>query len=182
MNLNSRITDLMDTKDRVVIAIDGKCASGKSTLAKKLEDKYNATVFHMDDFFLPFVRKTVERLSEAGGNVDYERAYEEIFSHLEDDSITYGRFDCSNGQVYEETKKLEKLVVIEGAYSMRPEFRMFYDLTIFSDIDYELQKNRIKERNGEEMLSKFIKEWIPLENTYFDELDIKNKSEIVLGE
>ena len=76
----------------IVIAIDGRCASGKTTLAKALQTeglpekvatektflkKQNVGVIHMDDFFLPRELRTKERLSEAGGNVDYERFAEE---------------------------------------------------------------------------------------------------------
>ena len=38
-------------KGRMTLAIDGLSASGKTTLAKLLEEKYECTVFHMDDFF-----------------------------------------------------------------------------------------------------------------------------------
>ncbi|QVK21124.1 uridine kinase [Mycoplasmatota bacterium] len=182
MQLYSRVGSLLNSKDRVIVAIDGKCASGKSTLANKLKEKYNGTVFHMDDYFLPFERKTLDRMSEPGGNVDYERIYEEVFLKLAADIIEFRRFDCRDGVYYKDSRRMNKLIIIEGAYSMRPEFRKFYDLSIFIDIDDKLQIERIKKRNGEHMLSKFINEWIPLENKYFTELNIKEECEIVLGE
>ena len=40
-------------KRRLVVALEGGSASGKTTLAALLQRIYNcATVFHMDDFFL----------------------------------------------------------------------------------------------------------------------------------
>ena len=60
------------------VAIDGPCASGKSTLGALLRGVYGANLFHMDDYFLPFARKTPERLAEPGGNVDYERFFAEV--------------------------------------------------------------------------------------------------------
>ena len=36
-------------QDYIVIAIDGRCASGKTTLAEKLAQYFHANVFHMDD-------------------------------------------------------------------------------------------------------------------------------------
>lgn len=39
-------------QDYIVIAIDGRCASGKTTLAEKLAQYFHANVFHMDDYFL----------------------------------------------------------------------------------------------------------------------------------
>ena len=43
---------LLEEKDFVLVAIDGKCTSGKTTLASKLTEIYDCNVFHMDDFFL----------------------------------------------------------------------------------------------------------------------------------
>lgn len=34
-----------------IIALDGRCAAGKSTLASVMKKEFGATVFHMDDFF-----------------------------------------------------------------------------------------------------------------------------------
>ena len=35
-----------------MIAIDGRCTSGKSSLALRLAEDFHASVVHMDDFFL----------------------------------------------------------------------------------------------------------------------------------
>ena len=35
-----------------IVAIDGRCASGKTTVSKALSEALKATVVHMDDFFL----------------------------------------------------------------------------------------------------------------------------------
>ncbi|MBQ7816856.1 MAG: uridine kinase, partial [Oscillospiraceae bacterium] len=69
------INNLLDNskKDVIWVAIDGPCASGKSSLGNFLNDNFICNVFHMDDFFLPPEMKTAERLAEVGGNVDYER-------------------------------------------------------------------------------------------------------------
>ena len=40
-------------KPRVIVAIDGRCAAGKTTLADHLKQELGTTVFHMDDFFSP---------------------------------------------------------------------------------------------------------------------------------
>ena len=47
----------LDALDHGVIALDGMCASGKSTLAAYAAQELGVTVFHMDDYFLqPFQR------------------------------------------------------------------------------------------------------------------------------
>ena len=52
------INEKMAKRERVVLAIDGGAASGKTTLAALISEKYAAAVVHMDDFFLPPARKT----------------------------------------------------------------------------------------------------------------------------
>ena len=71
-----QINMLLEEKNFVIVAIDGKCTSGKTTLASQLAEIYDCNVFHMDDFFLRPEQRTPERFAEVGGNVDYERFHE----------------------------------------------------------------------------------------------------------
>mgnify|MGYP003294461705 CR=1 FL=1 len=130
------INRLLAQKDRVIIAIDGKCTSGKTTLASQLAEIYDCNVFHMDDFFLRPEQRTKERFAEVGGNVDRERFLEEVLLPLsEGEIISYRRFDCSEMKLQTPIEiKPEKLTVIEGAYSMHPDFEKFYDFSVFLNI------------------------------------------------
>ena len=67
---------------RLLVAIDGRCGAGKTTLASFLQNKIEATVFHMDDFFLRPEQRTAERLNTPGGNVDRERLESEVLIPL----------------------------------------------------------------------------------------------------
>jgi hypothetical protein len=170
---------LLAEKEFVRIAIDGRCASGKSTLGALLERVYGATLFHMDDYFLPFERKTPERLAQPGGNVDYERFYEEIASRPAGAEIVWRPFDCMTQALAEEIHVSPgRLTVVEGSYALHPELRGAYDLKVFLDIDPERQSARILTRNGPEMHKRFVNEWIPLENEYFDGLNIRALSDL----
>ena len=51
-----RIEMLLAEQEHVFIAIDGPCASGKTTLARNLNERFGGNVLHMDDFFLRSVR------------------------------------------------------------------------------------------------------------------------------
>ncbi|MCL1877401.1 MAG: hypothetical protein FWF80_00945, partial [Defluviitaleaceae bacterium] len=68
--------------DARVIAIDGRSASGKTTLASELAAQTGASVIHMDDFFLPQDLRTEERLNTPGGNVHHERFASEVLPHI----------------------------------------------------------------------------------------------------
>lgn len=173
--LLKKLDEMLAEQSFVRIAIDGRCASGKSTLGALLAKVYNANLFHMDDYFLPFPRKTPERLAEPGGNVDYERFGEEIAFHPKGEAVTWARFDCCTQALCEpETTPPTPLTVVEGSYSLHPTLRNAYDLKVFLDIDPERQSARILKRNGPEKHLRFVNEWIPLENVYFDTLDIRS--------
>ena len=98
----------------------------------------------------------------------------------EDKTIEYKRFDCATMTLAKaETVTPKKLVIIEGAYSMRPEFREFYDLSVFLDIPKDLQRERVLKRNPDRA-QRFFSEWIPLEEIYFEKMQIKEKCDIVV--
>ena len=169
--------------DRTVnIAVDGMSGSGKSTLAKLLEGVYGCNTFHMDDFFLPPFKRTTERFREPGGNVDYERFKEQVIDHLGDESgVEYQVYDCSLQKLSRTVKTSGRgMNVVEGSYSQHPYFGDCYDLRIFLEIDGKEQVERIRRRNGEFMLRRFVGEWIPMENTYFSHCKIRENSQIVL--
>ncbi|WP_343209887.1 hypothetical protein [Anaerolentibacter hominis] len=180
--LCERINRELPEKEFVFLGIDGNCASGKTTLAGYLKEKYDCTVFHMDDFFLPEVRKTKERLSEPGGNVDYERFQEEVMKPLTAGrDVTYQRYDCGAGCLAERILvKSNRLAVIEGAYALHPYFGNPYTLRIFLSLPFEEQSRRIRKRNGDAMHERFVSEWIPMENKYFDHFKVRESCDLVL--
>ncbi len=51
-----RIETLLAEQEHVFVAIDGPCASGKTTLSRNLNERFGGNVLHMDDFFLRSVR------------------------------------------------------------------------------------------------------------------------------
>ena len=166
-----QIDDVLTQKDTVIVAIDGKCTSGKTTLASKLAKLYDCNVFHMDDFFLRPEQRTPERFAEVGGNVDYERFLEEVLLPLKSSkTFSYRPFDCSTFTLSDPVIVTPKrLNIIEGTYSHHPYFGNPYDLKILLTSDEETQRRRILDR-PEFLHKRFFEEWIPMENRYFDAL------------
>ena len=169
--------DATEMTKQVNIAIDGVCGGGKSTLGRALAKKYECNLFHMDDFFLRIEQRTPERYAQAGGNVDYERFQEEVLGHLADrDGLTYRPFDCSRMELGEPcTVPYRRLNIIEGAYSCHPYFGDIYQVRFFVDLPAKVQRARILARNGEEKYRRFVNEWIPMENRYFEAYAIREK-------
>lgn len=159
----------------LLIAIDGRCGSGKTTLANYLQKQYNCNVIHMDEFFLRPEQNTKQRLAQPGGNVDYERFYEEVLLPLKSNKSFYYRpYDC-HSQTFLKSILIEPrpITIIEGSYSCHPTLQNQYDIKIFLSVSSDKQLQRIKKRNGEKALQSFIEKWIPLEELYFSTYNIK---------
>ena len=168
---------------RVLLAIEGGAAAGKSTLAQLLNHVYDCSVAHMDDFFLRPEQRTAQRLEEAGGNVDRERFLQEILLPLSrGEAVQYRRYNCGTGAI-EDPKPLSvtPLTVVEGAYSMHPELRDHYDLSLFLKIAPKLQRQRIMGRNSPPMQQRFFEEWIPMEQRYFEVLQVEDACDLVFA-
>ena len=164
------------------IALDGRCASGKTTMAAHLSKIYDCNVFHMDDFFLRPSQRTPERLSQPGENVDHERFLQEILLPLsEGREVCFRKYSCAKQELELPTTAFPKrLNIIEGSYSLHPSLFGFYDLTAFSDISEAEQRERILKRNSPEMAEKFFSTWIPMEEAYFSSLNIREKASLIL--
>ena len=165
-----------------MIAIDGRCGSGKSTFGLLLAEKLNADLFHMDDFFLRPEQRTEERYATPGENVDHERVEEVLALWWKQEMFSYRKFDCGTMSLADETIVVPKqIAVVEGTYSMHKDLRKFYSLTIFMDIDHDLQQKRILSRSNEEVLAVFNERWIPLEELYFRSLDVQNLCQLQIS-
>lgn len=169
--------------DHLLIGIDGRCASGKSTLGRLAARVYGANLIPMDDFFLPPERKTKARLSEPGGNVDYERFAEEVLTPFEyGGTFSYRPYRCHPVPGFLEPVEIvpKRLTIVEGSYSCHPFFGQPYQLSVFMTTDAQTQRERILRRNGSEMLERFVSTWIPLEDAYFTACRTQERTDLVL--
>ena len=173
--------------DGGIIAVDGRAAAGKTTIAKMLAPVIGGEVIHMDDFFLPEEMRTPERLAEAGGNIHYERFTQEVLSNLGgsgDREFSYRIFDCrlmdfSGIRIIGPQSKFPWRIV-EGAYSHHPTFGDYMDFRLFANVDPAVQLKRIEKRNGKKIAEMYASRWIPMEEKYFEEYKINEKAALVL--
>jgi uridine kinase len=161
----------IETFGHAVLVIDGDCAAGKTTLAARIAARFSCNLFHMDDFFLPPALRTEERLSEPGGNVDYERFFTQVLVPLKgNEAFTYGAYSCADGSTATAAVAPRPCAVVEGSYALHPRFLDAYRemgaMLLFLRVPEDEQLRRIQKRNGEAMLRRFRDEWIPLEKRY----------------
>ena len=168
------------TSEPCVIAIDGRAASGKSTIAGELSAIVNADVIHMDDFFLPLTLRNAERLTEAGGNIHYERFIEEVIPKISAiDGFSYQVFSSSKMD-FDGRREISSAHcrIVEGVYCLHPKFGDYADVTVFSDVDPKLQMERIVKRDGPRFAERFSSSWIPMEEQYFNIYKIEEKCKL----
>ena len=169
-----------------LIAIDGNCGSGKSRLAEKLGKALSASVFHMDDFFIGQFGllqgwENKERFEQIAGNIDTERFEKKVIGGiLKRKAFSYQKYDCKQDRftkVYAESKEIN---IIEGAFCMQDRLFHYYDFKIFLSVRADVQEKRIRQRNGEEQFEQFKSLWIPRENRYFDEMNVRERCDVVM--
>ena len=175
------ISQRMQAGKPTVVAIDGRCGSGKTHFSALLQKLFPCNVIHTDDFYLPFQSRTLHWEAEVGGNMDFPRLLSEILIPACSGSpLTYRPYDCHAGFL-SETVKLPAcpLTVVEGSYSTHPHLADKYDIKIFITCSQEEQERRLKAREGG-AFSAFQNQWTPFEERYIKACQIKAHSDFII--
>lgn len=176
-----RIRGLAERGGSVVIAIDGRCGSGKTRLSRLIEESFPCNVLHMDDFYLPFARRAGDWEAVPGGNMDFQRLRDELLLPIQAGEEAVYRPYCCPGDSFGEPVTLPRreLTVVEGSYSRHPSVGIAYNLTIFLTCSKEVQRRRLAQREGSRYAA-FEERWIPMEENYFRHFDVEGTSDMVL--
>ena len=177
-----RIDRMLRTEQSpILVAIDGPCGSGKTTLAALLAACYNCNVFHADDFYLRPEQRTPERFSEAGGNMDRERLEEEVLRPLQrQETVLYRPYSNKIQQVLPGKEvPFRRVNIIEGSYSMHPDLRSYYQIKVALNIFPAHQMSRLKRRESQKSLELFRDRWIPLEQAYIAATALFEQADLV---
>ncbi len=160
-----------------IIAIDGPSCAGKTTYANLLSNN----VVHIDDFYLPFHKRTKQIMETPGGNIDFERLIKEILiPYKENEKVIYRKYDChSNIFIKESLLDNHKDLILEGAYSHHPKLEKYIDYKIFINIDKDEQRKRILSRNKDNATD-FFNIWIKREDIYFKTYKIKERCDLLM--
>lgn len=178
LTLDMKIAQLQYYLDNLVgfniVAMEGRCGSGKTTIANKLKD---VTIIDVDEFFLKKELKTKERLEEIGGNIDYDLYLDCVKQLNPNTTITYKIFDCSTQSYKEKTIYVSNKVLLVGVYSYHEKIREYINKLVYLYVNKEDQLERIKKR---ELYEKFINEWIPLEERYYNSFDFISNCDLIV--
>ena len=179
--LVGRTEALLREKGRAVIAIDGRCGSGKTTLAGRLAARWDCTLLHADDCFLRPKQRTPARLAQPGGNCDRERFYAEALAPLlAGRDALYRPYDCHAGCLRPPVPApLRPLILAEGSYCCHPDLWGCYDLHVFVTAPLDVRLARLARRPGVD-LAAFRTRWIPLEEAYFAAERLEERCDILV--
>jgi len=177
-----RITEQLKTGKPVIVAVDGRCGSGKTSVSAMLEKLFDCNVFHMDDFYRPFEQRSEDWQQIPAGNMDLKRFKEEVLLPARaGKKVLYRKYDCQHGILHEAKAYPPKaLTVIDGSYSHHPILAEQYDLKVFLTLSKEEQARRLRIREGDYYEIGFVPMWIPMEERYHAAFAIEEYSDLVI--
>lgn len=179
--LKQRLETELNRRGRLLLALDGRCGCGKSTLAAALARELGGNVFHTDDFYLPFARRGEGWQQRPAGNMDLARLREEVLLPLlAAQAVDYRAYDCPNDRFFT-TRRIpfRPLSIVEGSYSQHPALRDCYGLCLFLTAAPDVQRARLQKREGANFAA-FEALWIPMEERYFRAFGIEQRADCVL--
>lgn len=183
--LAARVESLLAAKQAqdlpLIIALDGGCGCGKTTLAERLARRFErSATLHTDDYYLPPEKRAANWQRTPCANMDLERLRREALEPLSAGTTGYRQAYCCGAGCYRAGGPLvpQPLVIVEGSYSLHPTLSGFYGLRVFVTCAPEQQAARLKAREGGRY-AQFAALWVPLEETYFEQYGIKNSADFI---
>ena len=166
----------------LVLALDGRCGSGKTTLADGLARQFPASiVLHTDDFYLPPAQRVRSWEKTPCANMDLVRLRDEALRPAyEGQPVLYRAYSCRAG-AYQPVQEFaaQPLVILEGSYSHHPLLAGYETLQVFVTCSREEQTRRLQAREGERYAN-FAARWIPLEEGYFAQYRIEETTDLAV--
>lgn len=183
--LCARISSLLaaSLERPVLVALDGRCGSGKTTLAAILAERFPESVtLHTDDYYLPPEQRAPGWEHTPCANMDLTRLRAEALEPLRACCVGQYRAYCCGVGAYKAGGPLvpKPLVLVEGSYSLHPSLADLYDLKIFVTCPPEEQARRLLGREGTHYAA-FTSRWIPLEEAYFEQYHVEQGADVVLN-
>jgi uridine kinase len=182
----------------VFVALDGRSGAGKSTLAAAVVAELGrqhgvpVTMIEGDQFYAGGSAATWDRRSaveRAAHGIDWRRqraALSELRTH---GVAAWHPFDWDAPDWDAEVAPLQSepirsviapIVILEGAYSARPELHDLLDLRVLLDVATDLRRRQLLDREGEEYRADWESRWSAAEDHYFGTVMPPHRFDLVL--
>jgi para-aminobenzoate synthetase len=182
------------TAHPLVVAIDGHSGSGKSTVAEAVAEAIGAVIIPCDDFFAASVsavewdRRTPEQ--RAADAIDWRRLKREGIEPLRRgcpsrwyafDLLAGPRRDGTYPMRTTPTERAPKpVVLLDGAYSARPELADVLDLTVLVEAAATTRQARLAAREAAHFLRQWHARWDLAEEYYFRQVRPPSTFDVVI--
>ena len=166
----------------LVLALDGRCGSGKTTLANTLARQFPASItLHTDDFYLPPAQRIRGWEKTPCANMDLARLRDEALRPAyAGQTVDYRAYSCREGAYLPPAQlPAQPLVILEGSYSHHPLLRPYETLRVFVTCTKAEQTRRLQAREGARYAD-FAARWVPLEEGYFAQYGIAESADFVV--
>jgi uridine kinase len=166
----------------MLVALDGGSGSGKSTLAALVAADLDAAIVESDDFFAAEITDAewaaMGPRERATAAIDWRRLRRQALEPLlAGTSASWDPFDFSAGTRPDGTYPMAtqavtrgpaSVVVLDGAYSARPEISDLIDLAVLVDVPTSERHRRIAAREEDKaFLAAWRARWDAAEDYYF---------------
>ncbi|WP_285617869.1 AAA family ATPase [Kineosporia sp. NBRC 101677] len=171
-----------------VVAIDGRSGAGKSTLAgvvaELLED---CLVIDGDDFYAGGAQEEWDQRTPAekvAQVIDWSRQQAVLRTLRAGERAEWFGYDWDafDGRLRLDPTVLEpaRVVILEGAYSARPELADLVDLRVLVEADLTVRRQRLRARDGADWHDAWFTRWDEAERYYFGRVVTRNGFDAVL--
>jgi len=199
--LLDRLRDARSRAEPLFVGIDGRSGAGKSTLAAevgaRITDGYHTedvvTVIDGDQFYAGGSSESWDRRTpamKASRVIDWRRQRAVLEQLRRRGVAEWHPFDWDSDDWDADIVPLAKepvvatarsLVILEGAYSCRPELHDVLDLRVLLDTPRDIRRQRLLEREGEEYRTDWEARWSDAEEYYFGTVMPPSRFDLILG-
>ena len=163
-----------DSATPFIVAIDGRSGAGKSTLAQALAAQTGAAVIDGDDFYSGGTAAQWDALSaaeKAAHCIDWRRQRSVLETLVRGETATWHPYDwnANDGRLSDRACICppSAVVILEGAYSARPELADLLNLRVLLDVPDDTRQRQLTTREGDGYRVQWEARWAEAEEFYF---------------
>jgi uridine kinase len=170
----------------VLVALDGRSAAGKSTLAQQVAARTAALAIDGDDFYRGGndafwrARSPAEKVDLV---IDWRRQRALLTKLRQREPARWQPYDweADDGRLGAEVQVGPAAVVLlDGAYSARPELADLFALRALLNVPRPVRRERLLRREGEPYRAEWEARWAEAEDLYFERLMPPESFDLVL--
>ncbi len=181
-------------KAPILVALDGGSGSGKSAVASLVAEELDAALIQSDDFYAANISDADWELrtprARAADAIDWQRLRAEALEPLlAGKPAKWHALDFAAGVRPDGTyamrtdfveREANSVIVLDGAYSTRPELADLIDLSVLVDAPLDVRHKRLAAREDKGFLDSWHARWDVAEEYYFTHVRPKSSFDCVV--